>query len=289
MQRFQAEPISPRRHILAEGPCYRRDTGILSWVDIKAGALHLRERDGSLGQVQVGQYLGAAIPARSGRYVGMMATGVYLFNREGLVRKVCQPEDMALNHRFNDAKCDPRGRLWGGVMTISTRRPPELGQLYRFTPQGKAETVLTGLGIPNGMAWSADGRTMYFINTPSGGVDAMDYDPDTGAVGNRRRVVSVTGGGPDGMTIDAEDRLWVAVWGGSQVRRYDPQSGEQLAAVDVPARAVSSCCFGGEDLQTLYITTSGEPEPDNPMAGCVFAVRVPVTGTETVLCDDSGF
>lgn len=285
--RIQAEPIGPRRYILGEGPCYDPASGRLTWVDIKAGAMHILESDGSSAEVQVGQYLGAAIPARSGLYVGLMATGVYMFDMHGLVRKVCQPADMALNHRFNDAKCDPAGRLWGGVMSISTRSPREPGQLYRFAPDGTPETVITGTGIANGMAWTRDGKTMYFIDTTTGGVDALDYDMETGTASNRRRAVTVTGGGPDGMNIDSEDMIWVAVWGGRQVRRYDPRTGELLMAVDVPANAVSSCCFGGSDLKTLYITTSGEMEPDNPLAGCVFAARIPVAGTPTVLFDDS--
>jgi sugar lactone lactonase YvrE len=121
---------------------------------------------------------------------------------------------------------------------------------------------------------------MFFIDTAACRVDVFDYDIETGKAEGRRPAFNVEGM-PDGMTIDDEGMLWVAIWGGGTVRRYDPKTGLILAEVEVPSRNTTSCCFGGEDMRTLYVTTSAEEEQENPMAGCVFSARLPVAGAPT--------
>ena len=213
-----------------------------------------------------------------------MTDGVYLLDRTRLLKKLYTPENMALGMRFNDAKCDACGRLWAGTMPLF-KEPAPVGKLYRFDGISRQQTMLGGIGTSNGMAWSADGKTMYYIDTGARGVDAFDFDEEGGMISNRRRIITVDNGWPDGMTIDAEGMLWVAIWGGGEVRRYDPESGECIGKVMVPSKNTTSCCFGGEKLDTLYITTSGEGF-DDPGAGKVYCVNCGVKGTPTVKFDE---
>jgi sugar lactone lactonase YvrE len=181
--------------------------------------------------------------------------------------------------RMNDGKCDPAGRFWAGTMAYD--ETPEAGSLYVFE-DGTARTVLEKATVSNGLGWSLDHGTMYYIDTPTGRVDAFDYDEDSGAVSGRRPFVTVEGGSPDGMTVDDEGHLWVALWKGGAVHRYDP-SGKLVATVRLPVTNVTSCCFGDPGGATLFITTSRQglsnkqlsAEPD---AGKIFCVRPGVTG-----------
>lgn len=284
MQIWKPEPLMERRFVLGEGPCYDMETGELSWVDIKLGALLILNKSGELKEIQVGQYLGAAIPTEQGNFVALMTDGVYLMNRERLLKKLYCPEGMELGMRFNDAKCDAKGRLWAGTMPLF-KEPAPVGKLYRFDGVNRQQTMVEGIGTSNGLAWSLDGKTMYYIDTNAHGVDAFDYDMETGDIANRRRIINVDKGFPDGMTIDAEGKLWVALWRGSEVRRYDPATGECIGKVEVPAVNTTSCCFGGDDLMTLYITTSGEGF-DDPGAGRIYSVRCGVEGTPTTKFDE---
>ena len=281
MKTGTAVPFIQEHFMLGEGPCWNAETGELSWVDIKTGTLHILDRDGHRAAVQTGQYLGAAVPAQDGRFIALMTTGIYSMNRNEVTSKLAEPEKLEIFQRFNDAKCDPAGRLWAGTMPLFMQHVREGGKVYRYA-DGKCE--LTGLSaiVPNGMAWTADGKTMYLVETAFGNIDRLDYDPETGTAVNRRTVIHIDGGVPDGMTIDAEDKLWVAVWGAGEVRRYDPETAEILETVTVGCAQVSSCCFGESNLETLFITTSAEGD-DSGSAGYVFKYETGVRGTGTSL------
>jgi sugar lactone lactonase YvrE len=179
--------------------------------------------------------------------------------------------------RINDGKCDPRGRFFCGTMGLEKPRAP--GSLYRIDPDRTITRMLTGLGTANGLAWSHDQRTMYFIDTPTREVSAFDYDPDAGTMTNRRPSVkfpSDTGVRPDGMTIDADGNLWVAMYEGACVLGCDPRTGRIIERIDVPALKTTSCAFGGTDLRDLYITcahTDGEPH-----TGAIWVARPGVRG-----------
>ena len=284
MKTQTAKAMTAERFLLGEGPCWNAETKELSWVDIKTGTLHRRDAEGKHSSLQTGQYLGAAIPTRTGKFICLMATGIYLAKDTELLRKLDTPDRLEIWQRFNDAKCDPRGRLLAGTMPLFMQHLSEGGSLY-FYSGGHARRYDMNVTVPNGMAWTADGRTLYLVETAAGRIDRFAYDPETGEIGEGETVIRVDGGMPDGMTIDAKGKLWVAVWGGGEVRRYDPLTGECMETVTVGAVQVSSCCFGGEDLKTLYITTSSEGDP-NPEAGCLFCCRPGVAGTKTVLFDD---
>ena len=283
--RHEAKALLDRRFLLAEGPFYVAKENILGWVDIKAGALLLYETDTcKLRELQTGQYLGAAVPTRGGSYLSAMTTGIYLLNEERGLKLLCRPEGLKENYRLNDGKCDPAGRFLFG--TISLFKGHDQGCLFCLEPDGTCRIMLEGVKVSNGLAWSADGKTLFYIDTPTGGVDAFDYDLDKGEISNRRRIFTVNSGYPDGMTIDSCGMLWIALWGGGKVVRVDPAYGTVLAEIILPAKNVTSCCFGGADMGTLFITTSGEGFSDAG-AGKIYEVCPGVSGARTVEFDDS--
>lgn len=275
-----AEPCSPVRVEHAEGPFWYGDR--LGWVDIMAGHLWLAAFDGTAltdpRMYDVGRPLGAAVPRAEGGWLLAAGTGFASLDEDGTVTPLTGDLADTATIRMNDGKCDPAGRFWAGTMAYD--ESPGAGALYVF--DGTVRTVLANVTISNGLGWSPDRRTMYYIDTPTGHVDAFDYDPATGGVTGRRHVVRVGGGHPDGMHVDDEGFLWVALWGGGAVHRYDP-SGRLTATVRLPVTNVSSCCFGGPDRSTLFITTSQQglsPErrAAEPDAGRVFRVDAGVSG-----------
>ncbi len=276
-----AEPCSPVRVEHAEGPFWYGDR--LGWVDIMAGHLWLAGFDGETltepRMFDVGRPLGAAVPRAEGGWLLAAGTGFMALDDDGTVTPLTGDLADTTTIRMNDGKCDPAGRFWAGTMAYD--ESPGAGKLYVF--DGAVRTVLEGVSISNGLAWSPDHRTMYYIDTPTGHVDAFDYNERTGEVTGRRHVVKVEGGHPDGMHVDDEGFLWVALWGGGAVHRYDPSSGRLAATVRVPVTNVSSCCFGGPDRSTLFITTSQQGLSDaqraeEPDAGRVWRVDAGVSG-----------
>ena len=198
------------------------------------------------------------------------------------VTHIADPEKRADN-RFNDGKCDPAGRFWAG--TLSYKESPEQGALYRLDKDLSAHRLVEKVTCSNGIVWSGDAKTMYYIDSPTMRVDAFDYDVETGSVSNRRTVISCEKGHgyPDGMAIDAEDKLWVAHWDGSAVRRWDPKTGKLLRSIELPATRITSCAFGGPKLDKLYVTsaTTGLDEATRkrlPLAGGLFLVDPGTTG-----------
>jgi sugar lactone lactonase YvrE len=208
-----------------------------------------------------------------------MTTGIYYLDEKGLAF-VCRPPELKDNLRINDAKCDPAGRLWFGTTSLFKNAPE--GSLFRLDPDGTCRRMLAGVKVSNGLAWSADRKTMYFIDTPERSVDAFDFEIETGNISKRRQVISFPDNIPDGMTIDSEDKLWVALWGGGKVVHCDPASAKVIGEIPVPAANTSSCCFAGENLDTLIITSSGEGL-EGPREGCVFYAKPGVKGTATNL------
>lgn len=272
------KPLTDRRFLLAEGPGYDDRSDSIFWVDIKTGSLFIWDcKTRNLREIQTGQYLGAAVPAKKGGYLAAMTTGVYQVDDRGL-RCICRPGELQDNLRVNDGKCDPAGRFWFGTMGLFDDAPE--GSLFRLDPDGSCRRVLAGPRISNGLAWSGDGRIMYYIDTPQMGVDVFDCDPETGDISNRRRLISFPEQNPDGMTIDEEGKLWIALWGSGKVVRCDPEKGTVIGEVAVPAKHSSSCCFAGKNLDILIITSSGEGF-DDALAGCVFYAEPGIRGTPT--------
>jgi sugar lactone lactonase YvrE len=197
--------------------------------------------------------------------------------------QICDPESHLPNNRFNDGKCDPRGRFWAGTMSMS--REARAASLYVLDPDLSVRRVLQSVTTSNGLDWSPDHSTLYYIDTPTLQVSAFDYDEETGTIERRRVIIDFPQGmgRPDGMTIDVEGMLWIAHWDGARISRWDPQSGNMLAQIPVPATQVTSCAFGGPELDRLYITTArhGLDEmqlQSQPHAGGVFMARPGVGG-----------
>ena len=270
---------------LAEGPLWDHEAQTLYWIDIVGKRIHrYRTENGSSDSLELDQYIGAAVQHASGGLIAAMQHGFHRIDFEsGRVEQLADPESDRPDNRFNDGKCDPAGRFWAGTMSL--KGESGTGALYRLDRDGSVHKMADGISISNGLAWSADRRTMYYIDTPTQRVDAFDYDPDTGEIANRRTVIRIPeeDGSPDGMSIDAEGKLWIALWGGWQVGRWDPDTGEKLMSIRVPTAHVTSCAFGGPDFKQLYITTareglSAEELERQPGAGCLFTARVDVAG-----------
>lgn len=272
-----------------EGPVWNAREGVVYWVDIAGCALHIFDPDsGQDRAVSTPEMLGAVAPRKAGGVVAALRNGfAFIDTNTQKVTPICDPEANLAGNRFNDGKCDPAGRFWAGTCSLNCDIPGA-GSLYCLDKDLNARQVLGNLTISNGLAWSPDHKTMYFIDTPTSEVWAFDYDIETGAIQNRRAAVSVPEevGHPDGMTIDAEGMLWVAHWGGACVCRWNPKTGEKLQVLRLPAQNVSCCTFGGPGLDILYITTSrlGLDEDAlkrQPLAGGLFRVKPDVRGTET--------
>ena len=282
--KYKADSLLDRRFLLGEGPAYDARKDRILWVDIRTGAfLQYDPKTGQLIEIQTGQNLGAIVPTERGGYLAAMTTGVYYLDHDGL-SLLCRPPELKDKLRLNDAKCDPMGRFWFGTIGLFNSAPT--GSLFRLDPDGSCHRMLAGPKISNGLAWSSDGTVMYYIDSAEEGVDAFDFTMETGDIAKRRRIFTTSGCVPDGMTIDEEGKLWIALWGGGKIIRLDPLTSEIIGEIPVPAIHTTSCCFTGEKLDTLIITSSGEGF-DEPEAGRVFYARPGVRGTPTRLYKDS--
>ncbi len=190
---------------------------------------------------------------------------------------IARVEDNIPHNRFNDGKVDPAGRFWAGTMSISGT--PGAGSLYTLEKDHTVSQKITGVSCSNGLAWSFDNKTLYYIDTPTRSVVSYRYDSQTGAISDKKVVNNgpKSDGYPDGMTIDTEGFLWIALWGGWKVARYDPATGKQYCQIQLPVSRVTSCTFGGDNLEDLYITTAqaGHLEANThnePLAGALFMI-----------------
>lgn len=284
VERLEAELVLDAHAELGEGPVWDPSARKLLWVDIDASSVHRFDPESGIDEVaDVGQLVGAAALRADGGLVLALRDGFGFLDFEQRALGLVVPVEADLpGNRMNDGKCDRTGRFWAGSMPLSGDHPA--GALYRLDGDLSVTRALEGVTISNGIAWSPDDRQMYYIDSPTYRVDVFDYELETGSIANRRTLfeLSPDAGLPDGMTVDAEGFLWIAFWGGSSVRRYSP--GGLLAAVlDLPVTLVTSCCFGGADLQDLFVTSasvslSAEQAASEPHAGGVFRARADVPG-----------
>jgi sugar lactone lactonase YvrE len=283
---IRAERIGAETCELAEGPLWTRPSR-LTWVDIPAGHLHVADTTVSFEPARtydVGRPLGAALPLATDADGWILAAGSGFahLTPDGDVTVLAEPERDRRGVRMNDAKCDPHGRLWAGSMDADER--PSRGSLFRVDLDGSVTRVLENLTVSNGIDWSPDGRTFYFADSGHGIVYSGEYDVDSGELGPLHPLIRPDRGVADGLTVDAEGMLWIALWEGSAVHRYDP-SGTLLARVLVDAPLTTSCCLGGSDGRTLFITSAregltAEQLAAAPDSGRLCAVEVDVPGPE---------
>lgn len=277
---------------LGEGPVWDCLRNELWWVDIDGGRIHAVDAEGNNRVVAEIPSVSCVTPTRDGRLFFCAGLRSGFLDIEKLTITWAAEIHPTGDVRFNDGKCDPAGRFWAGTMDLQTRNP--IGSLYRFQRDQTRDSmsavmVADGITVSNGMAWSGDGKSMYYIDTARFAVDAFDIDLVSGEVGERRTVISIdpAHGSPDGMTIDSDGMLWIAHWDGHGVSRYDPRTGTQVDRIPVPSARVTSCMFGGMGLSTLFITTARQGASDEeldeyPNSGGLFAVRVVDASGNTV-------
>ncbi|TVQ17578.1 MAG: SMP-30/gluconolactonase/LRE family protein [Spirochaetaceae bacterium] len=270
---------------LGEGAFWDVRARVLYWVDIEGRQLRVYDPRTQRERVHAtSDRVGTVVPRASGGVVMAVGRGAVIVDEPGGAEQaLCTFDEEPADSRMNDGKCDPAGRLWVG--SISTKGVKEGSALYRVEPDGAYRQMLTGVTVSNGIVWTADERTMYYIDTPTRNVQGFDYDRASGDITNARVAFNIPDGMgfPDGMTIDSEGMLWIAMWGGSAVRRFDPDSGRMLSSIDLPASNVTSCALGGDDLRDLYITTASvglneDQRAAQPTAGGLFHARVDVPG-----------
>jgi sugar lactone lactonase YvrE len=270
---------------VGEGPVWDDASGTLVWVDIMSNAVH--RYDPATGRdrtIDVGQPVGAAVLRGDGNGLVLALRDGFgmLDESSGQVQLVAAVEADVPTNRMNDGKCDPAGRFWAGTMAFEVA--PGVAALYRLGPNLQVSRMLSGVTLSNGLGWSPDGRHMYYIDSTTLGLDVFDFEPADGSLGERRRLITIPPGEglPDGMTVDAEGGLWIALHGSGSIRRYTPD-GRVDRVVRVPPRMVTCCTFGGPDLTDLYITTmslglSEAGRRAQPLAGALFRCRPGVRG-----------
>ncbi len=261
-----------------EGPVWSPEWGGLAWVDMLAGDILRVDADGVVQRWPVGPVAAAFRPRRDGGLVIATEHEFLLADAFGGPTRTVATVLTDPAVRFNEGGCDPAGAFWCGTMAYA--ETPGRGELFRLRPDGSVDRMLADVTISNGLAWTADGTRAYYNDTPTGRIDVFDADP-TGGLADRRPFVHIdpADGAPDGLTLDADGRVWVALWGGSAVRCYD-LDGSLVEQVMLPVPKVTACTFGGPALDRLYITTSRENVEDGtqPLAGALFAVDPGATG-----------
>jgi sugar lactone lactonase YvrE len=278
---MQVELLFDARAELGEGPFWDVRTQTLHWLDV----LKKRIYAGSDLLAQLDEFVGCAAPRRDGGFILALKNSLVDLKPDSAKPTLLASVSEPVHNRFNDGKCDPAGRFLAGSMDHNEVEAS--GALYSYN--GKTvTTLLTGIRISNGLTWSPDHKTFYYIDTPTRQVTAFDYDLATGQIAEPRAAVRIPDGmgWPDGMTSDTDGNLWIAMWGGAQVTKWDPRTGQLLEQIPVPALQSSSCIFGGADLNELYITSArkGMSEADlqkYPLSGGLFKVVTKVTGMPT--------
>lgn len=276
----QAEVLVDCQCTLGECPAWCPTTNTLHWVDIAEHRLHSLKFDNRRHVVRdFAEPVCAVMPRPDGTLILAFAKRLAQFSPvTDEVQWICPVESDLPTHRCNDGAIDPTGRVWIGTLDTKSENR-KTGTLYRLDEK-TLTPVLSGLGISNGIAWSVDGRTMYFIDSPTQEVRAFDFNLDDSSISNPRVVVRTpdSAGVPDGMTVGFDDTLWVAQWGGACVIQWDPRSGERLRKIHTAAPHTTSCCFGSDG--ELFITSARDGlDPaslaDSPKSGGLFLWKTP--------------
>ena len=269
---------------LGEGPLWDDRRQRLLFVDIMRG--HVHEFDPSTGADRIVEFpwpVGAVALAENSDWILAAIDGFYRANpQSGAVQLLASVEADRPDNRMNDGYVDARGRFWAGTMGMHKIR--NAGTLYRLDPDGTVSAMVSGVSTSNGIDWSLDNQTAYYVDTPTGRIDIFDFDSAKGVLSNRRPFVEIPSneGHPDGMIVDAEGFVWVCLWKGAAVRRYSPD-GRLDRVIPMPATQVTKCAFGGPNLDDLFITTawvglSESERAQQPLAGALFRIRPGIRG-----------
>lgn len=265
------EPVGTLRSKWGEGAIWWE--GALYYVDIEGHQVHRFDPvTGNESSWNIGQRVGTVVPRESGGLVVAGDHGLYFLDEEsGALTAITDPEPEKTDNRFNDGKCSPDGRFFAG--TISLVKKTGDAKLYRLDPDLTLHEAFGPVTNSNGIVWTADGKTVFYIDTPRKEVLAFDYED--GHLRNMRSVLSTEHleSSPDGMTIDAEGKLWVAFCHGGCVVRFDPDNGSELQRVEIPALETTSCAFGGANFEDLYVTTGIHKSVKEEHGGRLFVIR----------------
>lgn len=269
---------------LGEGPLWDAARQCLWFVDIMRGHVHRFDPAAATDRVyEIGQPVGAVAVRERGDLVCAVRDGFARLDPDtGAVGMVAEVEAGNPRNRMNDGYVDARGRFWAGTMSMDRER--EKGALYRLDPDGTVTKHLSNVTTSNGIDWSGDSRLMYYVDTGLPRIDLFDFDLERGVLANRRPFVTIdpAEGKPDGLIVDAEDHVWVALWNGGRLHRYAPD-GTRVLTVTLPTPLTTKPAFGGPDLMDLYVTSafialSAEARAASPSAGALFRLRPGVGG-----------
>ncbi len=274
---------------LGEGAIWNHISKELYWIDIEGKKLHIYNPSSKQNSsIEMPCRIGTVVPSEDkNKAIVALEDGIYVVNTKTKeLSLLSDVESDMTENRFNDGKCDPNGNLWVGSMHLAQNKPN--ANLYKINEKGESDKMLDGITISNGIVWSKDKSTMYYIDTPKGTIRAFDYDKKTSEISNERVVVTVDpkDGFPDGMAIDDQDMLWVGMWNGNAVAKYNPKTGALEKKIQVPAHNVTSCAFGGDNFDELYITTASvdmtdEEKKQFPLAGSVFKIKLKEKGVKS--------
>ena len=266
--------------LLGEGPVWDTGNQRLLWVDILNGNLHQFYPETGAGSIfEAGKFVGSIVLRQNNGIIAALQDGFTEIDLHiGSIKDLSTPDCHPAGNRFNDGKCDKKGRFWAGTMSLAEIEGA--GKLYMLDTDQTITVKVENVTISNGLAWSADDKLFYYIDTPTRKVVAYDYNIETGSIKNKRTVITIPEGFgyPDGMTIDTDGMLWIAFWDGWKVARWDPFTGALLLQVELPVARVTSCTFGGKNMDDLYITTaktglSQVELIEQPLAGALFVIK----------------
>lgn len=270
---------------LGEGPVWDTERKGLWWVDIKKKKVYFLNSDSDTPQIiNLSQMVGMSVPTTDNRLLVALENTLEVVTPENGQAEIIYPIEPDLPHnRSNDGKCDAKGRLWFGTMNVNDEKFK--GNLYSYDPQNGLQLHRDNCSISNGLCWNADNTILYYIDSPDQDIKAFDFDLGNGTIANERVIAKIENSDwiPDGMTIDNEGNLWVAMWGGASVQCFDPNTGQIIDSISVPALQTTCCTFGGENRQTLFITSArtGMNEQqlqEYPLSGSIFKVELPLSG-----------
>ncbi|XP_058886332.1 regucalcin-like isoform X1 [Acipenser ruthenus] len=284
MSSIKVQCVVKEKNRIGESPVWEEKEGTLLYVDVSGQKVCRWNPDTNhIQSIQTDAYVGSVVPRRSGGYVIGVGTRFAAVDWETqTIKTIAHVDKDKSNNRFNDGKVDPAGRFFAGTMGMEVR-PAELergqGSLYTLNTDHSVRKHFDQVDISNGLDWSLDHNTFYYIDSLSFSVDAFDYDLQTGSLSNRRVLYKLEKdeGIPDGMSIDTEGRLWVACYNGGRVLRIDPATGKRIETVKLPVDKTTSLCFGGKDYSELYVTSACEGMDDawtarQPEAGGIFKI-----------------
>lgn len=278
---FHVQCLTESRSLLGEGPTWSPRDSALYWVDILTPSVHRYDTQSGVDtEVKVGSMVSVAIPKSTGGLLVATPGGLMTLDMDTKsLSFFCHPESDRPSNRYNDGKCDRMGRLWIGTLDMGTAA--NRGNLFRVDSDGSWKKMDSGFTVANGLGWSPDNKVMYFADTPRRTIYAYDFDLLSGNISNRRPFITLDAndGTPDGLTIDEDGCLWVAIWDAWRVTRYSPQ-GQEMTSIKMPVPRPTSCCFGGANLDTLYVTSASvrlneEALASAPLSGSLFSIRIP--------------